>query len=56
MGLTRVRQVERGVKLFGGHRRIGGIHYHIAAIDTLQQSLGMHHVRLFLNMAEVFSL
>ena len=56
MGLTRVRQVERGVKLFGGHRRIGRIHYDVKAIDALQQPLGMHHVRLFLDMAEVFSL
>ena len=54
--LTGVGKVERGVELLRGHWREGWVDDHIAAIDTLQQSLGMHHVRLLLDMAEVLSL
>ena len=56
MGLTCVRQVEGGVELFGSHRGIGRIYHRITPIDTLQQALGMHHVRLLLDMAEVLGL
>ena len=54
--LTRVRQVERGIKLFGGHRRVGWIDHDVLITRFLQQSLGMHHVRLFLNVTEVLGL
>ena len=56
MGLARVRQVERGVDLLRGHRRVGRVNDDISAVDTLQQPLGVHHVGLLLDMAEVLGL
>ena len=56
MRIARIGQVERSVQLFRSHRRIGRVDHHVASIDTLQQALGMHHIRLFLNMAEVLCL
>ena len=49
-------QIERGVEFLGGHRGIRGIHDHIATIDALQQSLGMHHVTLLLYILKVLCL
>ena len=56
MGLTGVGKVEGGVELCGGHRGVGWIDNHLRATYLLQQSLGMHHVRLFLDVAEVLGL
>ena len=56
VGQSRVWQVERGVKFLGGHRRVGGIDDDDPFAHLLQQTLGMHHVRLFLDVAEVLGL
>ena len=56
MRQTRIRQVERAVEFIGSHRRIHRIHHCILAIDTLNQTLGLHSVRLLLDMTKVFSL
>ena len=53
---SRVRQVERCIELLRGHRRIGRIYNDVASPKTLNQTLGVHHVRLFFDMAEVLSL
>ena len=54
--LTRVGKVEGRVELFGGHRRIGRVNDHIATANGLEQTLGVHHVRLLLDMTEVLGL
>ena len=60
VGLARVGQVEGGVELLGGHRGIGRVDYHSrgtgAAFEGLYESLGVHHVRLLLDVAEVLGL
>ena len=56
VGLARIGQVEGGIEFRGGHRGIGRINDHVTAIYTLQQTGGMHHVRLLLDMAEVLGL
>ena len=35
MGLSRVRQVERGVDLLSGHRRVRRVDDDVSAVDTL---------------------
>ena len=56
MGLAGVGQVERGVELLGGHRRVGGIDDSVSSADALDQAMGVHHVRLFLDVPEVLGL
>lgn len=56
MGLSGIGQVEGGIKLGSRHRGIGWVDDDIAPIYTLQQTGGMHHVRLFLNIAEILGL
>lgn len=56
MRQTRVGKVIGLVHLFRCQRRIGRIDDRKLAVDSLQQSLGMHLIGLFLNMAEVLSL
>ena len=51
-----VRQVERAVELVGCHRRIRRIDNGVLVVDSLQQSLCVHLVRLLLDMSEVFCL
>ena len=54
--LTGVGQVERGIELLGSHRRVGGIDDNVAVGNTLKDALGVHHVRLLLDVTEVLSL
>ena len=56
MGLARIRQIIRGIQFGGCHRRIGWVHHHELSIHALQQPLGMHHIRLFLDVPEVLGL
>ena len=56
MRQPRVGQVVSLVHLFRCQRRIGRIDDGELAVDSLQQSLGVHLVGLFLDMAEVLSL
>ena len=51
-----VRHIKRTVEFFCSHRRIRRIHNSVLPVHTLQQTLRMHLVRLFLDMAEVISL
>ena len=54
--LTCVRQIERCVELLGSHRRVGRIHHYVTPVNSLYQSLCVHHVRLLFNVLEVLSL
>ena len=54
--LTSIWQVERCIQLLRSHRRVGWIYHHVTPVNTLQQSLCVHHVRLLLNILEVLSL
>ena len=56
MGQPGIRQVKRSIQLFCRHGRIGGIDHHIFPIHTLYQSLGVHHIRLFLHIPEILGL
>ena len=56
MGQTRIWQVERSIQFLCVHRRVGWIDNDIAATHLLNQSMRMHHIGLFLNMAEVLCL
>ena len=56
MRQTGVRQVKRGIKFLGSHRRIRRIDHNSVSAYILQQSVGVHHVRLLLDMPEVVSL
>ena len=56
MRQTRIWQVERAVEFFRCHRWIWRIDNGILAVYLLQQTLGVHLVRLLLYMSEVVSL
>ena len=56
MWLACVRQIERCVELLGCHGWVRWIDNHITSIHTLQQALGVHHVRLLLDVLEVLGL
>ena len=56
MRLTGVGQVVRSINFLSGHRGIGRIDHDEASIDLLQQALGMHHIRLLLDVSEVLCL
>ena len=56
MRLAGVRQVERGIELLSSHRRVGWIDDDSPVADLLEQSAGMHHVRLLFDVAEVLGL
>ena len=56
MGLTGVGKVEGGVELCGGHRGEGRIDDGRPATYFLQEALGVEHIRLLLDVAEVFGL
>ena len=51
-----VREVKRGIELFGGHGRIGRVDHGIACAHRLQQPPGVHLVGFFLDVPEVFGL
>ena len=53
MRYARVGQVERGIELLGGHRRVGGIHHHVDVARLLKQALGMYLVGFLLDMPVV---
>ena len=56
VGESGVGEVEGRIELSGCHRRIGRIHDNILFADTLQQSVGMHHVRLLFDVSEILGL
>ena len=56
VGESRVGEVEGRIELGGRHRGVGRIHHDILLADALQQSVGMHHVRLLFDVSEVFGL
>ena len=56
VGETGVWKVEGGIEFFGRHWRERGIHHDIFLTDTLQDAVGMHHVRLFFDMTEILGL
>ena len=65
VGLAGVGQVEGGVQFLRGHRRVrrvdddggpSGEPLSTEAFKGLQKAVGVHHVRLLLNVAEVFGL
>ena len=56
MRLTGVGQVVGSIDLLSGHRGIGRIDHDEASIDLLQQALGMHHIRLLLDVSEILCL
>ena len=56
MGLTGIGQVEGGIEFFRRHWRVGWVDDDVSTIDTLNQPLCVHHVRLLLDMAEVLGL
>ena len=56
MGLTGVGKVEGGVELCGGHRGEGRIDDGRPATYFLQEALGVEHIRLLLDVAEVLCL
>ena len=51
-----VGQVERGINLRSGHRRIGRIDNDKVVAHCLYDAGGVHHIRLFLDVAEVLGL
>jgi len=56
MGLAGVGQVEGGVELLGGHRRVGWVDNYKVVAHSLEDAVGMHHVGLLLDVAEVLGL
>ena len=56
VGESGVWQVKGGVQLLGSHRRIGWIYHGVLAVDSLQQPLCVHLVRLLLYMPDVLGL
>ena len=56
VGESCVGQVEGRIELGSRHRGIGRIHDNIQVADGLQQSVGMHHVRLLFDVSEILGL
>ena len=62
VGLAGVGQVEGGIQLGGGHRRVGRVDDNTSGErrevrgEGLDEPVGVHHVRLFLYMSEVLGL
>ena len=56
MGQAGIREVEGGIYLGLAHRREGRIDYDDLSTDMLQNPIGVHPVRFFLDMAEVLRL
>ena len=51
-----VRQVERGVELFGGHWRVGRIDDRIDIIHLLEQTLCVSFVGFLLDVSEILGM
>ena len=56
MRQSRIRKIKRMIKLLGCHRWIRRIYNSIFAVNSLQQTLRMHLIRLFLYMTKVVCL